>query len=90
LSDNQVPLADGGERATTRRSSQPLWIAAVLDLISLTPFGAYLGLVAAVIGGCVAFGRTYTTRQRVAAWIVVPVGLVLAAFWWWFSNLNFY
>lgn len=86
MSENLVPLADDEPRATTRRSNKPLWIAAVLDLISVTPFGAYLGLLAGVIAGCVAFGKTYTTRQRVAAWVVLTVGLALGAFQWWIST----
>jgi hypothetical protein len=77
------------DKPTRSTSSRPLWIAAGLDLISVTPFGAYLGFLAAGIAARVAFRRRYSTAQRTIAGIALLVGLALAAFWWWISSYSF-
>ncbi len=59
------------------------------DLMSVTPFGAYLGFLAAGIAARVAFRRRYSTAQRTIAGIALLVGLALAAFWWWISSYPF-
>ena len=73
-------------RPTPSTSSRPLWIAGALDLISVTPFGAYLGFLAAGVATRVAFRRRYSTAQRAVAWIALVLGLAFAVFWWWISS----
>jgi hypothetical protein len=74
------------ERPTPSTSSRPLWIAGALDFISVTPFGAYLGFLAAAIAARVAFRRRYSTAQRAVAWLALVLGLAFAVFWWSISS----
>lgn len=74
------------DRPTPSTSSRPLWIAGALDLISVTPFGAFLGFLAAAIAARIAFRSRYSTGQRIVAWIALVLGLAFAVFWWWISS----
>ena len=78
------------EQPARSPSIGPLCAVALLDLVSITPFGAWLGFLAAGIAARVALRRRYSATQRTAAWLGGIVGLLLAVFWWWITSYSFY
>ena len=70
----------------SNRSSSALLGAGALDLVSITPLGAWLGLLAGGIASYAALARRYSVRQRALACVLALLGFVLAAFWWWFGS----